>query len=161
MSNLPRKQFGLNNADKIMSLKCEWLGYSFGVIIDLAHHTVQFDDTIPWIEPTVEGASTSSDKAEKECPGCKTGLMKLIRGGMGWAKATLGIDMVDASIVAARKETCLSCPSKCYDFGVCRDDWPNRLDAEQGCGCILSLKILQASEECPHQHWLKVVTTDA
>lgn len=91
--------------------------------------------------------------ADKDCPGCKSTILKLIRGGWGWAKDALGLDQVPDGVAAVRKATCMRCPTNCYDFGVCRDDWPDRPVAEQGCGCILSLKILQASEACPHDHW--------
>ena len=133
-----------------------FLGIKYGAIIDLKTGHAKWDDTIEYREPRTVATSPESTDTNAECPGCKNNLMKLVKGGFGWAKEVLGVGQVPDTIAEARKGTCLGCPSSCYDFGVCRDDWTDGRDkASQGCGCILALKVTQASEECPHQHWLK------
>jgi hypothetical protein len=123
-------------------------GQDFGVQVDLAEGSAAWDPDITYKPPT----SSPEAPPSTDCPGCKKGIAKLIKGGWGWARAALTTNAPDA-VVAERKRTCGMCPSACYDFGVCRDDWPNRTDEEQGCGCILALKVLVPSESCPHGHW--------
>lgn len=134
----------------------DYFGLPFAALLDLENRNAEWDDTAP-SAPLVPAPPTEEQKtaqeAQKECPGCVRGAIKLMRGGMGWAKELLGIGQVPETKAAERKKLCESCPSNCYDFGVCRDDWPDRLDEEQGCGCILALKITQTSEKCPHDHW--------
>ena len=133
-------------------------GIPYGAVLDLKTGHVKWDDQIKYVEPhQANGTSLSTDDAGAgECPGCKNNIMKLVKGGFGWAKEVLGVGQVPAEVAVQRQRWCETCPSNCYDFGVCRDDWTDgRAPAEQGCGCILALKVTQASEECPHKHWLK------
>ncbi len=129
-------------------------GIKYGAVIDLKTGHAKWDDTIEYVEPRKGGETVAKD-GSAECPGCNKTLKKLLRGGMGWAKEVLNVGQAPATIAEARQSTCLACPSGCYDFGVCRDDLPDRKPEQQGCGCILALKVTQASEECPHKHWLK------
>ena len=129
-------------------------GVRYGVIINLKDGSAEWDPDIVWHEaPAVQPTDAES---EEGCPGCGALLTKLIKGGMGWAKALLKVDQVSPEVATARKALCLLCPSKCYDFGICRDDLPDRTAYQQGCGCVLALKVTQASEECPHRHWGRV-----
>ncbi len=125
----------------------------FGVEVDAVNRTAVFLEDTAMKAPSPQSAKVINTAKDKDCPGCKSAILKLVKGGWGWAKDALGLDQVPDGIAAVRKATCLRCPTNCYDFGVCRDDWPDRPDAEQGCGCILSLKVLQASEVCPPKHW--------
>lgn len=120
----------------------------YGAVIDVGNGKAEWDGSIPWREPTqvVPGA-------EGDCVGCGSVVKKLIKGGLGWAKELLHVDQAATQIAAERRSICLDCPSVCYDFGICRDDWPDRPAAKQGCGCILAMKVTQKSEACPHDHW--------
>ena len=115
----------------------------------IPHHMVASDIGSPSKQPPQKTAK----ETKKGCPGCHSTLKKLIRGGMGWAKELLHLGQAEQSLAEHRKGICLRCPSGCYDFGVCRDDLPDRAAEEQGCGCILALKVTQADQECPHKHW--------
>ena len=129
-------------------------GVPYGVTVNLTDGTAAWDSNIPWhTAPATLPVDADSDEG---CAGCGSLLSKLIKGGMGWAKALLKVDQVSPDVAAARKALCLLCPSKCYDFGICRDDLPNKTAYQQGCGCVLALKVTQASEECPHRHWGRV-----
>lgn len=90
---------------------------------------------------------------DEDCPGCHKSLKKLITGALGFTKRALGVDACPPEIVEDRIHICETCPSDCYHFGVCRDDWPDRPKDQQGCGCILPIKVQLASEQCPHAHW--------
>lgn len=128
-------------------------GVPFGVKIDAKEKTALFIENSKIKPPSSHKITTETSKGDKNCPGCKSTLTKLIKGGVGWAKELLGVDQVHPELAKSRKFICENCLSNCYDFGVCRDDWTDREKQDQGCGCILSLKILQASESCPHNHW--------
>lgn len=130
------------------------LGTEYGAVISLLTGTVEWLKDIQWQAPLPDAVPPKKETSNG-CPGCHNGVMKLIRGGMGWAKSALKIDQAPPEVGQERQSICESCPSNCYDFGVCRDDWPNRPKKEQGCGCILALKVTQNREECPHKHWLK------
>lgn len=131
-----------------------FMGLKYGAVLDLKNGHVKWDDTIEFRTPRTSSETTATKKAS-DCPECTKGIMRLIRGGMGWAKEALGLDQVPDVVAATRQSICETCPTNCYDFGVCREDWPDRPPDKQGCGCILALKVTQASEECPHKHWLK------
>lgn len=132
------------------------LGTEYGVLINIAQGTVEWLKNIEWVKPPPkEKPLVSAEQVlDKDCPGCNAGVKKLIKGGMGWAKQLLGLDQVPAEVAAARQSICEACPSNCYDFGICRDDWPDRDRKDQGCGCVLALKVTQGKEVCPHEHWI-------
>lgn len=134
-------------------------GTPYGVVIDVKNHSVEWDSTRRLDRrATPQQTTRKAKKPEKTsdaegCSGCLKGLRKMIRGGLGWAKVAIGHSRAEPEIVASRKATCMSCPSQCYEFGVCRDDFSDRAKEAQGCGCILSLKVLVKTETCPHGHW--------
>jgi len=92
--------------------------------------------------------------ANTGCPGCqkaeqaqKSGLLsRLAKGVPGLLKSELGIDLAGPSLVAERRDICLSCPSGMYDFGVCSEE-------RGGCGCFLASKVKIKGEACPEGHW--------
>lgn len=125
-------------------------GRPYSVMLDLDAQTAEWEhDQAPH---TPAPLPSDQRPGEKPCVGCVSAVQKLLRGGWGWAKSVFK-QPASAETIARREEICEACPSGCYRFGVCRDDWPNRPAEEQGCGCILSLKVLVADEECPHKHW--------
>lgn len=124
-------------------------GKPYSVMVDLDAQTAIWEaDQVP--RPTAKTPTKAGGK--KPCLGCENGVHKLLRGGWGWAR-TLFKKQASPETIRAREEICERCPSDCYHFGVCRDDWPDRSPREQGCGCILSLKVLIEDEKCPHKHW--------
>lgn len=155
MTDQDRHSHQLDSRNLVIKFFGVLRGIKYGAIIDLKDGHAKWDDTIEYVKPILT-TETTADTDSSNCPGCKNNLMKLVKGGFGWAKEVLGVGQVPTTVGQARKGTCLNCPSNCYDFGVCRDDWDDgRLPEQQGCGCILALKVTQASEECPHKHWLK------
>jgi hypothetical protein len=140
------KQCQVDTENLIIRMRGSLKGNDYGVVIDIKNGQVQWDAEIPWKHPpTLE--DEPRDKSS-DCPGCRKGMWKLIRGGMGWAKEMLQVGQVSVTTAGLRKALCEECPSNCYDFGVCRDDFPDRPREEQ-----LALKVTQASESCPHKHW--------
>lgn len=147
-----RHQLRLYEKDQKIHISGEYLEAPFGAFIDVKNKTAEWDASVVNKNPIVP-ARPESTKATKTCPGCVRGAIKLMKGGMGWAKELLGVGQVEEIVAVKRQNMCLSCPSNCYDFGICRDDWPDRPEKEQGCGCVLALKVTQTSEKCPHDHW--------
>lgn len=145
-----KHQVGYDFENKIVTIRGLVDDVPFGVEVDAQKHTARILNNTTLIVPK---GNSVPDKKQGDCPGCKDVIGKLVRGGIGWAKELFHLDTIPPHVAQARKAMCETCPSDCYDFGVCRDDWPDRPPEEQGCGCILSLKILQGSEECPHAHW--------
>lgn len=143
---------------KQVHISGEYFGLPFAAMLDLGNKSAAWDHEAPipfppLVPPPLTKEQETATEAQKVCPGCVRGALKLMRGGMGWAKEIFGVGQVDKIKAAERKKLCESCPSNCYDFGICRDDWPDKPDEEQGCGCVLALKITQISEKCPHDHW--------
>jgi len=126
-------------------------GVEYGVNLNPVDGTLLWtgrNDSVPVV------ADAGAEPKEKDCKNCgRTGLKKLVEGGWGWAKAALGVDRQSEEVARVNHSICLSCPSKCYDIGICRDDWPDRQKDQQGCGCIVALKVLDEKESCPHGHW--------
>ncbi len=102
-------------------------------------------------------ATSSEEPGEGRKPGCsscqeakkaqKAGLLsRLAKGVPGLLKSELGIDLAGPSLVAERRDICLSCPSGMYDFGVCSEE-------RGGCGCFLASKVKIKGEACPEGHW--------
>ena len=165
------EQSNLNLADTNHQLFPDWkngtvgiagrlAGAPYGATINVREHTVEWDSSLIGVDATrkrhsdAAARSPKNDKPAKgDCDGCLKGAARLIRGGWGWIKAELKIGAAEQVVAEERKAICVACPSKCYDFGVCRDDFPDREKDKQGCGCILSLKVLVESEKCPHGHW--------
>jgi hypothetical protein len=92
---------------------------------------------------TNHNAGSEESSKEKGCSSCKkTGLARLVAGGLGILKSELGIDASSDELFETRKQICLNCPSQQYDFGQCK-----------ACTCILPIKLTIKGEECPHGHW--------
>lgn len=152
---MPRNahQVGYRTEDKIVTIRGVVGDVPFGVEVDANKKTAHILNDTAFKARTQPTGKKKEKSNDDDCPGCPNALKKLFRGGVGFAKAVLRIDQVPPEVAAGRKALCLLCPAKCYDFGICRDDWPNRDKSQQGCGCILALKILQGKESCPHEHW--------
>lgn len=129
------------------------LGHEYGGVFDLLTGSVEWLQEIVWHQPPKDVVTHA--KQDRTCPGCTRGVLKLLRGGMGWAKSALRLDQAPPEVIAERQAKCESCPLGLHDFGICRDDWPNKPRKDQGCGCVLALKVTQKSEQCPHKLWLK------
>ena len=151
----PKHEIKVDKENQIVTYKGRMFDQEYGCVFDLKAGTVTKLDNLDWSEPLEKDAAPKKSPTQEKCPGCTKGIVKLLRGGMGWAKAALNIGQTTPEIAAERQVICESCPSSVYDFGVCRDDWPDKKPGDQGCGCVLALKVLQASEECPHKHWLR------
>lgn len=71
-------------------------------------------------------------------------LNKLIKGGIGVTKASLGIDKSSDSLIKKRLRICEDCEFKKVKL---------KKDICSKCGCILSLKTKINSEKCPIGKW--------
>lgn len=67
----------------------------------------------------------------------------LVRGAVGVAKASLGVQAAPDETVRSRWAACLACDA--HDCGRCRE-----------CGCFTGAKIRVAGESCPRGVWVAV-----
>lgn len=70
----------------------------------------------------------------------RPGVGQMVKGAIGLAKATAGIDEADDGTIRLRFARCVTCPS--HDAGRC-----------DSCGCWIGPKIRVASESCPEGRW--------
>ena len=142
--------------DKIVRINGAIEGVPFSVKVNAAAETAEWTTPAPVSErkPAPDAGGNEAD-----CPGCHKSLKQLVTGAIAFTKRAVGVDKCPTEEVMKRMSICETCPSGCYQFGVCRDDLPDRPETDQGCGCILPIKLQLASEACPHNHWPAVETT--
>lgn len=86
----------------------------------------------------------------------------LAKGAERFIGAIAAGDLADAGTVEVRRQACRTCPSYTAEqvagadapSAWCGPGLVDRMDADPPtCGCLLRLKVLVGSEECPQGRW--------